>query len=122
LEGIEVKRHAVLAQDPAENDNDREDEKSDLHTGTNSNTDRQVHLVLDGDSDSSGVLGSVTDNGQEDQTDEGGGDTSSGSKTVNAVNHELGTEGDKRRGDGERNKSTTERFGVSNSSSSWLSA
>ena len=63
MEGVEVKGHAVFAQNPTQDDNKRENEESDLHTGADSDTNGEVHLVLDGDSDRSSVLGSVTDNG-----------------------------------------------------------
>ena len=50
LEAVKVESHGVVAQStPADNNHERKDKEGDLHTRTNSDTDCEVHFVLDGD-------------------------------------------------------------------------
>lgn len=74
LKGGEVQRHG-LVDDPAENDQEGGEEKGNLQRGADSHSDSQIHLILDSHNHGSHVLGGVTDNGQQNQTDEGLGES-----------------------------------------------
>ena len=61
-----MKAH-IRANDPANNDKERSDEKSDLDAGANGNTHSQVHLVPDCNDDGGDMLGGISDNGDQNQ-------------------------------------------------------
>lgn len=82
-----MERH-VLPDDPANNNQERGDEKSDLDTGANGNTHGEIHLVADSHDNGSDVLGRITNNRNEDQTDESFTDTRVHNQIVDA-SHEI---------------------------------
>ena len=93
LEDVEVESH-ILAHDPAQDDDDGGDEDGDLDGGANGDTDGQIDLVLHGDGDGSNVLCSVTDDGQDDKTDECLTDARRFDHGLDGITHEVGTDGD----------------------------
>lgn len=101
LEGVEAQGHLVHAHAPADDDEQWDDEKGDLHAGANSDANGQIHLVLDGDGDGGGVLGGVADDREQDQADELGADGPALRDGTDAVDHELGADGDDGSGDGQ---------------------
>ena len=96
LEALEVERH-VLSDDPADNDHERSHEQHDLDGAADRNTDGQVHLVLVGDDHGRNVLGGVTNDGQEDETDEGLADARRFDDGIYAIDEVLGADGDQDR-------------------------
>lgn len=92
FEDLERERHRNL-HNPAENDQERSEEESDLQAAADGNTDSQVHLVLVRDDDGSDVLGCVSDNGDENQTDEGLANTGPLDDAVDAVDEVVCTLG-----------------------------
>ena len=70
LTSLKVERH-VLSNDPANDDKERSDKESDLDTGPDRDAHSKIHLVADSHDNSRDVLGRVTNDGDEDQTDEG---------------------------------------------------
>lgn len=69
LTGFEAERH-VLSNDPANNDQEGGDEKSDLDTRANRYAHSKIHLVTDSHDNRCDMLGCITNNWNEDQTDE----------------------------------------------------
>ena len=63
-----------------------------MNTGSDSHANSKIHLVFARDGDSSGMLGGVANDGKEDQTYEGLGNTSTGGNGVDAVDEEFGTD------------------------------
>lgn len=93
LKEVEVKTHAGV-QDPAEQDDNRGDEEGDLNRGPDSDTDCQIHLVLGCDGDSCDVLGCVSDDREDNETDEGFAHRAVVDHVWNGVDHEFGTGSD----------------------------
>lgn len=100
--GFEVKRH-VLSDDPANNDQEGSDTKSDLDRGADGNAHGQVHLVTESDDDGGYVLCSVAHNRDEDQADEGFADVGALDDVVDASNQVIGADGNKNGHDDENN-------------------
>lgn len=69
LELVQAQIHLIIVDAPADDNKKREEEKSDLHTGADGNTNGKIHLVLHGDGDGSGVFGGVSNNGEQNKTD-----------------------------------------------------
>lgn len=92
LKGAEQKTHG-LSHNPAKNDEEGSQEEGNLQGRANGNTDSKVHLVLHGNDNCGDVLSGVADNGDEDKTNEGLGDTSSFDNVINGVNQVVGTVG-----------------------------
>lgn len=101
LELVQGQVHVLLIHAPADDDEERNEEQSNLHAGTNGDANGEVHLILDGDGDGGGVLGGVADDGQQDQADKLLAQSRRLSETVDGVDHELGAERDNDGGDEE---------------------
>lgn len=69
LETLEVESHG-LVDDPAEDDEEGGDEEGDLHRGSNGHVDSEVHLALVCDNDGCDVFGGVSNDGDQNQTNE----------------------------------------------------
>lgn len=91
---------------PVQHDHDWKHQKSNLQRGSDSNANGKVHLILDSDSDGRGVLGGVSDNRQEDQTNELLRNGTTLGHGVDGADHELRTQGDQDGGDGKGDEST----------------
>lgn len=98
LTGLKVKAH-IRANDPANNDKERSDEKSDLDAGANGNTHSKVHLVPNSNDDSGNVFGGVSNDRNQNQTDKGPADARCLDKVVNATNEVVGADGNQDGGD-----------------------
>lgn len=106
-----MQRH-VLAHDPAQDDQERRHEQRDLQTAADGNVDGKVHFAFESDHDSSHVLGSVSNNGDEDEADEGSADVGTLNNGVNAIDEVIGAEGDEDSNDNEGDHSWDRREGV----------
>lgn len=93
LKLVEAQIHLDAAHAPADDDEKRNEKEGNLHAGANSDTNGEIHLILDGDGDGGGVLGGVADNGEQDQADKLLSQTSGFRQVVDGVDHVLGTEG-----------------------------
>ena len=102
LEALEVQSHG-LAHDPAKNDKEGCNEERDLHRAANCDVNGQIHLALVCDDDGCDVLGGVSDDGDQDQTDECLADVCRLDDGVDAVDEVFGADGDKDGNDDERN-------------------
>jgi hypothetical protein len=103
LEALEVQGHR-LVHDPAKKYEEGSDEKRDLHGGSDGHVDSEIHFALVCDDDSGDVLGGVSNNGNEDETDKSLADMCGFDDGVNAVNEELSADGDH---DGDQDKRNT---------------
>lgn len=57
LEAIKVEGHGIVAETaPTDDNHERENEQSDLHTGSDGNTNCKIHLVFDCDGDSGSMF------------------------------------------------------------------
>lgn len=90
-----------LANDPANNDEERSHQKGDLNAGANGHTHSKVHLVANSNDNSCHMLRRVADNWDQNQTDEGLADASCLDNVVDASNQVIGTDGDQNSGDNE---------------------
>lgn len=84
----------IAAHDPATNDEERSNQESNLNAGTNSNTHGQIHLIPQSDNNSSDMLSSITDDGNQNQTNESLADTGAVDKVIDAVNQVFGANSD----------------------------
>lgn len=91
LEQVEVQTHALIHA-PTQDDNNRGDEQGNLNTRSDGNTNGKIHLVLRGDSDGSNVLGGVTDDGQDNETNEGLTDGRVLNHTWNGIDEKFSTD------------------------------
>lgn len=91
LKALEVQRH-VAAHDPAEDDQERRHKERNLQTAANGHIDGEVHLALVRDDHGRHVLGRISDNRDEDETDERFVDVRRFDNSVDAVNEVVGTE------------------------------
>lgn len=103
LETLEVQRHG-LVHDPAEDNEEGSHEKGDLHRAADGHVDSEIHLALVCDDDGCDVLGGVSNDGDQNETDECLADVRRLDNRVDAVNKELGANGDH---DGHNNKRNT---------------
>lgn len=101
LEQVEAEVHFLVAHAPADDDKERNEEQSDLHAGANGHANGEIHLVLDGDGYSGGVLGGISDNGQENETDKLLGQAAGLGDCIDGVDHVFGAESDNSGGNGE---------------------
>lgn len=123
LESVEGKVHVgvVRSHNPSKENHERDNEESDLHARTDGHTNGQVHFVCEfpvrlvtyadffgvleqhtfyGHSNSSSVLGSIADDGKENQTDESARKWPTGLRDrVDGIRHELSTDTNKCSGD-----------------------
>lgn len=113
LEALEVKSH-LLAHDPSEDDKEWGNEEGDLHGTSNGNADSEVHLVLVCDDHGGDVLGSVSDNRKENETDESLADTRGSDDGVDRSNEIFGANSNE---DRDQNQSNT---GCDRSKHFWL--
>lgn len=74
---------------PPNDHNQRQYQHGNLHAGPNSHTNRQVHFILDSNSDRCRVLSRVTDNREQNQTDESLRDTTPVRDRVNRINLQM---------------------------------
>ncbi|CRK20266.1 hypothetical protein BN1723_012084, partial [Verticillium longisporum] len=97
-EGLKVEGHGLVENSPAEDDEEGGDEKSDLNAGSDGDAHSQIHLVANGDHNSRDVLSSVSDDGDENKTDEVLADMRLLHNIVNAAHEVVGADGDEDRG------------------------
>ena len=102
LEALEVQSHG-LVHDPAEDDKEGGDEKSDLHGAADCDVDGQVHLALVCDDDGCHVFGGVSDDRNQNQTNEGLTDVRRFDDGVDAVDEVFSTYSDKNGNNHKRN-------------------
>jgi hypothetical protein len=110
FEALEVQRHG-LVHDPTEDDEEGSYEEGDLHGAADGDVDSQIHLSFVSDNDGRDVFGSVADDGYENETDECLADMCGFNNRVDAVDKELGANGDH---DGHDNKGNTSGGGREN--------
>lgn len=97
---LEAKRHVAI-NNPANNDQEGGNTKSNLDTRANRDAHGEVHLIAHGDDDGGNVLGGVADNGDEDETDKGFADVGALDNVVDAADEVVGADGDEDGGDDE---------------------
>jgi len=128
LKRLEVQSHG-LSNNPSQNDQERRNQQRNLHRASNGDAHSQVHLVFHGQPISfkrmlhsicfsslkwtaltfhghhngGHMLGSISNDGEEDQTDECLGDMGGFNEGVDGVHEEFGADGDKD-GDDDENK------------------
>lgn len=93
LTSLEVKSHRST-NDPANNDEEGRDQEGNLDRRTNRNTHGEIHLITEGDDNSSDVLSSIANNGNQDQTNESSANSGGLDKIINAVNEVIGADSD----------------------------
>lgn len=108
LEALEVQSHG-LVNDPAEDDKEGGDEKSDLHGAADCDVDGQVHLALVCNDDGCHVFGGVSDDRNQNQTNEGLTDVRRFDDGVDAVDEVFSTYSDKNGDNHKRNTSSDGR-------------
>lgn len=86
---LKTKRHG-LSNDPAHNDKKWGHTKRNLDTGANRNPHRKIHLVPKSNNHSSDVLGSIADNGNQNQANKGLADVGFLDNVVDAPDEVLG--------------------------------
>ena len=101
----------LLAHDPAEDDKEGGDEESNLHGAADCDVDGQIHLALVCDDDGCNVFCSVSDDWNQNQTDEGLTDVRRFNDGVDAVNEVFSTHSDK---NGDNHKCNTGSDGRKN--------
>lgn len=92
LTGLKAESHGLI-NDPANNDEEGGDTKSNLDGGANGNVHGKIHLVADGNNNSGDVLSSVSDNGDENQTDECLANVHLLDDVIDAANEVVGANG-----------------------------
>jgi len=93
LEALEVESHG-LSHDPAEDDEEGSDEERNLQGRSDGDVDSEVHLALVCDDDGGDMLGSISDNRDQDQTDKCFADVCGFDNGVDAVDKKFGADGD----------------------------
>ena len=83
-----------LTDDPAEDDEEGGYEEGDLHGAADCDVDGQIHLALVCYDHCGNVLSGVSDDGQENETDEGLADMRSLHNGIDAVDEVFGAYGD----------------------------
>lgn len=118
-----------LTNNPTKDDNQGQDQQRNLHTRSHRHADCEIHLILAGNGDGGSMLGRVTNNRQENQTNKGFANVSGFCQGVDRVDlvqfssdivhlgcrvqavgyttthHELGTDGNQCSGEQQRQKS-----------------
>lgn len=97
-----MERH-IASDNPAKNNEEWSDTKGDLDTGANGYAHGQIHLVAKGDHHSSDVFGSVSNNGDQNQTDECLADIRAFDEVIDRSNQVVGTDGNQNRHDDQNN-------------------
>lgn len=100
LTSLKTERH-VSVNNPTHNDQKRRNAQRNLNTGANSHTHGEVHLITHRHDNSSNVLSSITDNGDENQTNEGLANVHALDNVVDAADEVICANGDK---DGDDNE------------------
>ena len=100
LTSLEVQCH-ISVNDPADDDQKRGDTKGNLDAGANCDTHGKVHLVPNSYHDGGDVLGSVSDDRDQDETNEALADMHRLYNGVDAADKVLSTYGDQNRDDDE---------------------
>lgn len=93
LTGFKTESHG-LPNDPANNDEEGSDTESNLNARSNSNTHGQIHLVPNGDNDSSDMFSGISNNRNQDETNESLANVALFDDVINAANKVFGTSGD----------------------------
>lgn len=112
LTSLEAESHGLI-NDPANNDEEWSDAKGNLDGGANGDVHGKIHLVADGNNNGGDVLGGVSNNRDEDQTDECLANMHLLDNVVNAANEVVCANGDKN-GDGDENETSSKGAHVSN--------
>ncbi len=94
LEGLEAKSHGLVEHGPAEDDEERRDQQSDLDARADGDAHGQVHLVAHSHDAGRHVLGGVADDGDEDEADEVLAKVAGGDDGVDAVDQVVGAHRD----------------------------
>jgi hypothetical protein len=102
LEALEVQSHG-LVHDPPKDDKEGGDEESNLHGAADCDVDGQVHLALVCDDDGCHVFGGVSDDRNQNQTDEGLTDVRRFDDGVDAVDEVFSTYSDENGNNHKRN-------------------
>lgn len=77
--------HVIVSHAPPDDDDQRQHQQRNLHTRSHRDSDRQVHFVLAGHRHGRGVLGRITHDRQQNQTDKGLGDAASFGDGVDGI-------------------------------------
>lgn len=96
LTSLKMERH-VTSNNPPDNNEEWSDAQRNLDARANCYTHSQVHLVAKSDDYSSNVLRSVSNNGDQDQTDECFADICAFDNVVDASDQVIGTDGNQNR-------------------------
>src|SRR4051812_19265949 len=70
LECVEGEGHILVANTPPDNNKQRNQEKRNLHGRSDSNTNGQIHFVLDSNGNGSRMLACIPNDREKDQADE----------------------------------------------------
>jgi hypothetical protein len=82
-----------LSDDPADNNEEGRDTKSNLDAGADGNTHGKVHLVSEGDNNGGDVLSGVADDRNQDQTDKRLADVCALNNVIDTTDKVIGTNG-----------------------------
>lgn len=93
-----MERHR-LPDDPANNDEERGNQKGDLNAGADCDAHGQVHLVTNGNHHGRDMLRRVSNNRDQDKTNEGLADAGRLDEGVDAANEVVGADSDQNGGD-----------------------
>lgn len=105
LTGFKAKSHG-LTNDPSDNNKERSDTEGNLNTRSNGNSHGKVHLVTNRNHDSRNVLSRVSDNGNQDKTNEGLADVALFNNVINTANQVVCADGNQA-GDGDENQASS---------------
>jgi hypothetical protein len=97
-----MKRHGSI-HDPGDDDQERSHKEGNLNAGSNRYAHSQVHLVANSHHHGGDVLCSITDDWNQNQTDEGPADTGALHNSVDASNKVIGAHGNQERNNHENN-------------------
>jgi hypothetical protein len=98
LTGFKVQRHG-LSNDPSNNDQERSNEKGDLDAGSDGDTHGKVHLIAYSDNHCRNVFRSISNDRNQDQTNECFADTGAFHDVIDTSDKVLGTNCDEKSGD-----------------------
>lgn len=115
LTSLKAERH-VTSNNPANNNEEWSDTKGNLDTGANGYAHGQVHFVAESDNHSSNVFRSVSNNRDQNQTDECLADIRALDDVIDGSNQVVGTDGNQNRHNdkncGGSNRAKSRLFGV----------
>jgi hypothetical protein len=101
LKETKIQTHIPVETPPQQHDQ-RRNENSNLNTASQGDTDGQIHLILRCHRHSGDVLSRITDDGQDDEADEGLADAGLLDEIIDAVDEEFGADGHQRGDDEEK--------------------